>query len=367
MPTYGSSYSALCTLPWRLLRHFLTSWILVLCSAIVFVAASCGGEDDSEGGDPAASEPESVITVYSGRNEELIGPVLQAFSNTTGHKVEARYGSSSELALLIQTEGKSSPADVFISQSPGALGLLAGEGLLIELNDDIVAQVPERYAASDATWVGITGRVRVVVYNRDLVESTHLPASVLELTEPFYVGRVAVAPANSSFQDFVTAMRNELGDDATRTWLEGMATNGAPNYPKNSAIVEAVGRGEVEMGLVNHYYNLRALEADPSLPSVNHYLDAEDLGSLVIITGAAVLGSSDDQDSSQELLEYLLSEKAQGEFVAHTQEYPLVEGVEVPQGLPPLAGYAADTIDYELLGGGLGATIELIRESGIKR
>ena len=66
---------------------------------------------------------------------------------------------------------------------------------------------------------------------------------------------------------FITAMRNEIGDDATAEWLSGMGANNSPNYPKNSAIVEAVGRGEVDMGLVNHYYNLRALEVDPSVAS----------------------------------------------------------------------------------------------------
>jgi len=331
--------------------------------ALSLLAAACGDDSGTESGSGTADS----ITLYSGRSPELIEPLLDAFSAATGITVDARFGDSAELALLIQTEGDSSPADVFISQSPGALGLLAGEDRLEPLDRSLVELVPEGFAASDGTWVGLTGRVRVLVYNADLVDAADLPASVLDLTDPAYAGRVGVAPTNGSFQDFVTAMRNEFGDDPTLEWLEAMAANQSPNYPKNSAIVEAVGRGEVEMGLVNHYYNLRALEADPSLPSVNHFLPADDLGSLVIVTGGAVLRSSDAPTTGQQLLSWLLSEQAQATFSAETQEYPLLPGVDAPQGLPSLEGFAADTIDYDLLGDGLTGTVELIRESGIEQ
>lgn len=353
------------TLPPRLNTMQLPIRIITPLLALSLLAAACG-DDSSSDADSSTGTAES-ITLYSGRSPELIDPLLDAFTEATGIAVNARYGDSAELALLIQTEGDGSPADVFISQSPGALGLLAGEDRLEPLDQSLVDLVPDGFAASDGMWVGLTGRVRVLVYNADLVDPADLPASVLDLTDPAYAGRVGVAPTNGSFQDFVTAMRNELGDPATLEWLEAMADNGSPNYPKNSAIVEAVGRGEVEMGLVNHYYNLRALEADPSLPSVNHFLPAGDLGSLVIVTGGAVLDSSEAPVTGQELLTWLLSEEAQTTFAAETQEYPLLPGIDAPSGLPGLTGFAADTIDYDLLGDGLTGTVELIRESGIEQ
>lgn len=325
---------------------------------VALLATACS--DDSSG------DGDTTLTVYSGRDQELIEPLLDAFSEATGIAVEAKYEGSADLALLIQTEGDNSPADVFISQSPGALGLLAGQDRLATLDDSLTGLVDPGFAASDDTWVGITGRVRVLVYNSELVDPADLPDSVLDLVDEQYAGQVGVAPGNGSFQDFVTAMRNELGDDATRGWLEGMAANGSPNYPKNSAIVEAVGRGEIPMGLVNHYYNLRALEADPSLPSVNHFLATDDLGSLVIVTGGAVLESSDHQDEAQQLIEFLLGEDAQATFADETQEYPLLPGVAAPDGLPALDGYTADTIELDALGDGLQGTIELIRGSGIQ-
>lgn len=322
---------------------------------LALTATACGGDNADS------------ITLYTGRDVELIQPLLDGFVESTGIAVEVRPGDSAELALLIQEEGDSSGADVFISQSPGALGLLAGEGRLATLDSTVTDLVAEGFSASDNTWVGLTGRVRVVVYNAELVDEADLPQSVLDLTDPKYAGQVGVAPSNGSFQDFVTAMRSELGDDATLEWLQGMAANNSPNYPKNSPIVEAVGRGEIPMGLVNHYYNLRALEADPSAPSVNHFLPADDLGSLVIVTGGAVLEASEAKDEAEQLLEYLLSNDAQATFAAETQEYPLLPGVAAPIGLPSLDGYATDTIDFGVLGEGLRGTIELIRQSGIEQ
>ena len=330
---------------------------LVVLLGLALFATACGGDDGSD----------DSITLYSGRNEELIQPLVDDFTAKTGTTVDVRYGDSADLALLIQTEGENTPADLFISQSPGALGLLAGEGRLATLDSDLTSAVAQGFAAGDGTWVGLTGRVRVVVYNSDLVDQADLPTSVLDLVDPEYAGRVGVAPNNGSFQDFVTAMRNELGDDATRDWLVGMAENNSPNYPKNSAIVEAVGRGEVPMGLVNHYYNLRAVEADPSVASKNHFLPVEDIGSLVIVTAGAVLSSSDSVETAESLLEFLLSDDAQMTFADQTQEYPLVAGIAPPSDLPSLDGYAAQTIDYDLLGDGLLGTINLIRESGLEQ
>ncbi|MCQ3813421.1 MAG: extracellular solute-binding protein [Acidimicrobiia bacterium] len=339
---------------------------LKLRSIAVAVIAICGfaATITACGNDSATTDR---ITLYSGRSEELIAPLIDDFTADSGIEVDVRYGDSAELALLIQTEGDNTPADVFISQSPGALGFLAGENRLSPLSDELTARVDAGFAASDRTWVGLTGRVRVLVYNSNLVDPADLPTSVLDLTDPSYRGQVGVAPANGSFQDFVTAMRNELGDLAARNWLEGMAAIESPNYPKNSAIVEAVGRGEIPMGLVNHYYNLRALEADPSVASRNHFFSVDDIGSLVVVTAGAVLSTSDASTASESLLNFLLSDDAQTTFAEQTQEYPLVAGTAAPAGLPSLQGYAAQTIDYDLLGDGLLGTIELIRESGIER
>ncbi len=335
---------------------FLARLIVLLIVLVTLLAlAGCGDDDSSAGGS---------ITVYSGRSEELIQPIFDAFETATGIGVDVKYDSSAVLALLIEAEGDQSPADVFISQSPGAVSYLGGLDRLSALPDDLLEQVDPAYRASDGTWLGVTGRVRTLVYNTDLVDPADLPESVLDLADPAYAGQVGVAPTNGSFQDFVTAIRIALGDDAAQEWLDGMAANDSPTFEGNSAIVDAVARGEIPMGLVNHYYVLEFLAEDPGLPLANHFFPSTDLGSLLITTGTAVLDTSDGVESSLALLEYFLSPEAQNQFSAGEGEYPLVAGVAIPETLPPLNGLAYE-IDLDRLGGGLERTTDMIAASGI--
>ncbi|MXZ29666.1 MAG: extracellular solute-binding protein [Acidimicrobiia bacterium] len=355
-------------------------WLVAAVTALSLVAAACGSDDDGapvssrapaspvEPAPPPPPEPGDPLTIYSGRSEDLISPLVEMFEETTEIEADVRYGSSADLALLIEAEGDATPADVFISQSPGAMGYLATQGRLRVLPSGVLDAVDSAYAAGDGTWVGFSGRQRVLVYNPNLVDPADLPDSVLDLTDLAYDGRVAVAPANSSFQDFITAMRFESGDDATLSWLEGMAANNAPNYPKNSAIVDAVLRGEVDMGLVNHYYLLRFLAEDPDAPGVNHSFAFDDIGALLIVTTGAILDASDQPTAAQAFIEFMLTRQAQEFYASETREYPLAAGVQPPEGLAPLnVADVMDTIDFDVLGGGLARTQELIDQSGIVR
>lgn len=327
--------------------------ILAMLVVLGLSASACGGSDD-------------VITVYSGRTSNLIEPLLDDFAESAGIDVEVRYGQSADLALLIDQEGDRSPADVFISQSPGAVGFLAGEGMLRPIGDEVLSLVPGGFRNADGLWVGISGRVRVIVYNRDLVDPSELSVSVFELTEERFRDRVAVAPANGSFQDFVTAMRETHGDDATLAWLEGLVANDARTYANNTSIVQAVGRGDVPMGLVNHYYNFRAKAEDPGAASENYYFPAGDIGSLMIVTAIGVLSTSDVPHLADQLVEFMLSEEAQRFYSEMTLEFPLAAGVAPSSVLPPLSSIGLVTYDFDRLGGGLERTKELIDESGLE-
>jgi iron(III) transport system substrate-binding protein len=327
---------------------------LLLVPILAAVALpACSGSDDG------------AVTVYSGRSEDLIGPLLEQFAQETGTDIEVRYGDSADLALLIAEEGEDSPADVFISQSPGAVAFLDSEGLLGTVSDEALDRVPDAFQASDASWVGLSGRRRALVYNEEMVDEADLPESVLDLTDPAFEGQVGLAPSNASFIDFVTAMRAQMGDDAALEWLEGMEANNSPIYENNVAIVEAVGRGEIPLGLVNHYYNAEALAEDPDLPSRNHFFPGEDLGALILVAAGTVIGTTDVTGPAHDLVEFLLTDESQAYFAEETFEYPLVEGVEPATDLPPLEGLSVSVIDYDSLGGGLEATLELIDESGI--
>ncbi|MBN2623049.1 MAG: iron ABC transporter substrate-binding protein [Acidimicrobiales bacterium] len=316
---------------------------------------ACGSSEDSES-----------LVVYSGRTENLVGPLLQDFEDETGVEIDVRYGDSADLALLIDEEGDRAPADVFISQSPGAVGYLDGAGRLAPLPDDVTGLVAEGDAAADGSWVGLSGRVRTLVYNTDMVDPADLPDSVLDLTEPEYAGEVALAPTNGSFQDFVTVLRQELGDDEAQAWLEGMADGNPPTFDNNTAIVEAVGRGEVPMGLVNHYYALRATAEDPDLPVENHFFPDGDYGSTLLVTAASIIEGSDNEDAER-FIEFLLSEDAQAFFSDETFEYPLAGDAPANEALPPFDEISKTRVDLDELGGGLEATTEMIDESGLNR
>ncbi len=342
----------------RSARRFSTSVPTLVTSVLVLLAliapaCSTGGDDR--------------LTVYSGRTKGLIGPLLDEFNEETGIKIDVRYGDSADLALQIDAEGDKTDVDIFISQSPGAVGFLDAEGRLAELSQSELDQVAADFRAGDGQWVGLSGRVRVLVYNTDLVDPADLPDSVLDLTAPEFKGRVAVAPNNGSFQDFVTAMRIEVGEDVAEDWLSGMAANGARPYANNTAIVEAVGRGEVPMGLVNHYYLAKAKAEDPDIPAANHYFAEGDMGSLLIVTAAAIVKGSDKSEEAGRLIDFLLSKAAQEFFAQQTYEYPLVQGVEPDGSLPALASLPTTTIDLDELGAGLARTAELIQDSGLDR
>lgn len=325
--------------------------LIVVAVAVGLILSACTGGRDA-------------LTIYSGRDEALIGPLLDRFVEESGIDIDVRYGDSGDLALLLAEEGDDTPADIFFSQSPGAVEFLATQDLLGEIDQDTVALVGERYRSDDAAWVGITARRRVLVYNSELVDPTTLPDSVLDLTDDKYRGRVAMAPPNASFQDFITAMRQLLGNDTAQSWLEGMAANDTATYPDNNSIVDAVARGEIPMGLVNHYYNYRYLHEDPSAESRNYIFPDGDIGALVIESSVAILAPTDRTSEARRFVRFLLDRSSQRYFADNTFEYPLVEGVDPAGDLPSLDEAPVPPVDIEELGD-LKTTVDMIRDSGL--
>ena len=338
--------------------HVRNLIVLLAALALAAAAAACGG-DDGAGSD-------GTLTVYSGREEELVGPLFERFEQETGIDVEVRYGDSAELAATIAEEGGNSPADVFFAQDPGSLGAVEREGLLATLPDEILNRVPDRFRDPDGRWVGTSGRSRVIVYNTDEVSEGALPSSVFELTDPRWKGKIGIAPTNASFQAFVSAMSISIGEERTRTWLEDLKANEPKLYEKNTPIVEAAAAGEIEVGLVNHYYLYLVKQERPDAPIANHFLQGEDAGALVSVAGAAILETSNDDDAARRFVEFLLSDAGQRFYVdeAEEAEYPLIEGVRPKAGLPPLESLEGPSIALDELGPRLERTLELLNEVG---
>ena len=309
---------------------------------------------------PDGSDPGSLV-IYAGRSESLVAPVIKQFKDATGIDVQVKYGGSSAVAATLQEEGEKSPADVFWSQEPGALAALSP--MFQQLPLDITNAVPGWAAASDGTWVGITARARVIVHNSEL-DKSEVPLSVEELTDPQWKGRVAWAPTNSSFRIMVTAMRHLWGEEKTGDWLKDMIANEVRVYPKNTPIVDAVGNGEVDIGLVNHYYLHRfKAEYGNDFGARNLFLKDGGPGSLVMVAGSGILKTSQNSENAELFLRFILSDVAQQYFAATVYEYPLAGAVEADPRLPPIENLNAPEIDFAVLDD-LAGTEALLRKVG---
>jgi iron(III) transport system substrate-binding protein len=316
--------------------------------------------------DASPTADDRTITVYSGRSEELVAPIFEAFTAETGIKVEARYGDSAELAAQIIEEGDGSPADAFFSQDAGALGAVSNEELLGDLPADSVEAIPAEYRSTKGDWTGVTGRARVIAYNSDEVDAADVPASVFELTDPQYNGQVAIAPTNASFQAFITAMRVSEGEDVAQKWLEDMVANDVQTYDRNGLILDAVDAGEVTYGLINHYYWFEKADevGVDALKAQLAFTEAGDPGSLVNVAGVGVLEGSITDPDSLAFVKFLLSPQTQALFVEETKEYALVPGVEQVEGLTPLDELQGPDVDLADLSS-LPQTLEMLQEVGL--
>jgi iron(III) transport system substrate-binding protein len=325
------------------------------------VAALCALALPACGGDEGSSGP---LTVYSGRSEELIGPLVARYEDRYETDVEVRYGDTSELSSTIVEEGDNTPADLFFSQDAGALGALEKEGLLVQLPDDVTEAVGSRYRSREGNWVATSARARVVAYNRDRVERSELPRSILDFTDEKWKGRIGWAPTNGSFQAFVTALRQLEGDDAAREWLEGMVANDPETFDDNEPIRDALGKGELDVGFINHYYVAQAQAKEGAdYPVEVYFPPGGDPGSLVNVAGIGILESSGKQDEAERFTRFMLSPEAQQHFARNVKEYPVAAGVAADRRLVPLNEIEQPSIDLSDLDD-LRGTLKMIEEAG---
>ncbi|HEV2724091.1 MAG TPA: iron ABC transporter substrate-binding protein [Thermoleophilaceae bacterium] len=305
------------------------------------------------------------LTIYSGREQDLVGPLLDRYAKEEGVDIKVRYGTTPEIAATLNEEGDRSPADVFFSQDAGALGSLQAEGRLERLPAAILDRVDSRFRSRQGDWVGISGRARVVAYNRERVKESDLPRSVLGLTAPRWKGKVGWAPTNASFESFVTALRKTQGEGGAERWLRAMKANDTQVYENNVAIRDAVAKGEIEVGLINHYYVAEArAQEGPDYPVDIYEPPGGDPGALVNVAGAAVIAGAEHREAARDFISFLLSRKAQRYFAERTKEYPLAAGVRPEPGLVPLSSIRQPDVDLADLAD-LQGTVDLLERTGV--
>lgn len=325
------------------------------CLAAVLIAAfaltACGTGGSAEG----------PLVIYSGRSEELVAPLVERFQEESGIEVEVRYAGSGELAATLLAEGDQTEADVFFAQDPASLGAVTE--MLSRLPDETLDTVIAEFHDSDGRWVGTSGRVRVLVHNTN--SDLPLPQTIDDVLDPAWAGQLGIAPTNASFLAFVAAMILERGEEATSDWLEGLADLEPIEFEGNAPIVEATDNGELAGGLVNHYYLLRLRAEGLGQNAENYVIPGGDVGSLVMPAGVGILAGTDHSDAAQQFVDFLLGEESQAYFATETFEYPLIDAVPPPEGVPNLADIDAPDIDLSELADVLDRATRLVAEAGL--
>ncbi|GAA2237126.1 iron ABC transporter substrate-binding protein [Kitasatospora cystarginea] len=344
---------------------------LSLATACVLALAACSssGGSSSDGPSQAATGAQALagqtITVYSGQHEQTVKALAADFEKRTGVKVDLRSGDEAELANQILQEGKASPADVFYAENPPALTVLEEQGLLAAVQPDTLKSVPAGDSSPKGDWVGVSARTAAFLAAEGKPADTAPPASVRDLAKPEWKGRLGIAPSETDFAPIVTRMIKTDGADATKQWLLGLKAN-AKSYDSNESLSAAINSGEVEGGVIDHYYfyRLRDEKTAAQTHAKLHYFTKTDPGALVDVSGAGVLKGGKHQQAAQAFLAYLDSAPAQTLIAtSESYEYPLVAGVKGKAELPALdtVGQVASAAD---LGDGKEA-LQLLQDTGL--
>lgn len=311
------------------------------------VLALAGCTQTAEPSSTAVASSDGSFTLYSGRDEALVQPLIDMFEQQSGISVDVRYGNTAELGALLLEEGDATPAQVFLSQDAGALGALANADLFATLPATTTDAVPAGFTSTDDTWVGVTGRARVIVYDSEAMQAADVPTGVDAFTDPIWAGKFGIAPSNASFQAFVTAYRVLNGEEAADQWVKAIAANDPVIFGNNRAVLAAVNDGVIEAGLINHYYWFAqaAETGEANMRARLSYPAAGDAGSIVNVTGAGLLAGAAADADALEFIDYLVGAQAQQYFVDKTYEYPLIDGIDVPASLPALDALINPNLD----------------------
>jgi iron(III) transport system substrate-binding protein len=332
------------------------TWILLAAGMVSLVA--CGGSDSSSSTAP--------ITVYSGQHEQTMAALVADFTKRTKIEVKLRSSDEASLANQVLREGSASPADVFVAENPPALTVLQRKNLFAPVDAATLAKTPARYNDPKDTWVAVSGRSAVLSYDTDKLKPAQLPTALLDLAKPAWWGKVGFAPTETDFQPLITAVTKLDGVPAATAWLKALKAHGKV-YDDNEALIAAVNRGEVQTGLVDHYYwfRLRDEVGASKTHSALHYFAPGDAGALVDVSGAAAMRSSKHAAEAQRFLGYLVSKPAQ-EIVASSEsyEYPLGSGVKTKRDLKPFDELKPPDIGVDDLGDGASA-LKALRDVGL--
>lgn len=314
----------------------------MLAGAAAFAASLIAG--------PAMAQEDGII-VYNAQHESLTQAWADGFTSETGIKVTLRNGGDSEFSNQIVAEGAASPADVFLTENSPAMALVDAAGLFAPLDADTLAQVPGDFRPANGKWIGVAARSTVFAYNTQKLTEDKLPKSLLDLADPSWKGRWAASPSGADFQAIVSALLELEGEAATADWLKAMKENFTA-YKGNGTVMKAVNAGEIEGGVIYHYYWFgdRAKTGENSKDVALHYFRNQDPGAFVSISGGGVLASSKHSKEAQAFLKWIAGKGGQDILQNGTSyEYAVGKDAQSNAKLVPLADLQAPKVEASAL------------------
>ena len=312
----------------------------------------------------AAAQADGIV-VYNAQHESLTKAWIEGFTKETGIKVTVRNGDDTEMGNQLVQEGAASPADVFLTENSPAMVLVDNAGLFAPVAPSTLEQVGAAYRPAHGKWVGIAARSTVFVYNPSKLAEADLPKSLMDLAAPNWKGRWAASPAGADFQAIVAAVLELKGEAATLDWLKAMKTNFTA-YRGNSAVLKAVNAGQIDSGVIYHYYSFvdQSKTGENSKNTSLNYFKHKDPGAFVSLSGGGVLASSQHKEQAQAFLKWITGKDGQAILKnGNSFEYAVGKNAESNPKLVPLQQLDAPTVDVSKLDSK--KAVELMTQAGL--
>jgi iron(III) transport system substrate-binding protein len=296
--------------------------------------------------DAYVADPKA-LQVYSAQHQDLTNAWAEAFTEATGVKVQIRQGADASMGHQLVAEGSESPADVFLTENSPAMTLVERNNLLAPLDETTRRQVPANLMPSSKAWTAIAARSTVLVYNTAKLGKEDLPRSLMDLADPRWKDRWGCAPGGADFQAIVAGMLADQGEQKTTAWLDGLKNN-ARALENNIATMQSVNAGEIECGVIYHYYWYRdqAGTKEGSKNTALHYFRNQDPGAFGSLSAGAVLAGANKPAKARRFLAFITGKAGQQVLVdSKSMEYAVGKGVASAPELPPLDSLEAPPVD----------------------
>ncbi|ABE75505.1 Fe(3+) ABC transporter substrate-binding protein [Psychrobacter cryohalolentis] len=318
--------------------------------------------------DNAASADGQTVTIYSSRNEQLIKPLLDRYTEQTGVKVELVTDKDGPLMARLQAEGQNTPADMLLTVDAGNLWQAAGQGLLQPVASSVLeANVPAKYRDPEGRWTGLSLRARTIFYDPSKVSADQL-STYADLADPKWKGKLCLRTSKKVYnQSLVASMMEHLGAEKTEAVIRGWVANLATDvFSDDTNLLEAIAAGQCEVGIANSYYYGRLLDEKPDFPVKIFWANQGTTGTHVNISGAGVVTGSDNADGALKLMEWLSSDDAQGLYASADKEFPVKVGIDESEMLRSWGQFKPDDINVQKFGALQTQAIQMMDKAGYK-